>query len=93
MKNTALNKLLAPALLIACLTSCNDSNERKAEDTAQAQAGKIYNPKLQGPGHETHENQFFVSRGKPALGAQMAEAAAAGDTTEVKMAGDTLQAK
>lgn len=75
-------------LAISCDTR---SNEQKAEDKLQAQ--RAYNPNEQGPGHETHENQFYISRGNPQAGKQMEAAAASGEPTENKPAGDTLRAK
>jgi len=94
MKDLRATLLIVPALFAGLLTSCNsDTKEQKNEDKMQAGVGKIYNSSVQGPGHENHENQFFISRGKPVAGAQMAAAASAGDTTAVKQAGDTIKAK
>ena len=94
MKTTALYKLMVPALVVLALAACEQRTDaQKAEDKLQAGVGKIYDSNVQGPGHENYENQFYISRGKPVAGAQMATAAAAGDTTQVKMAGDTLTAK
>ncbi|KOS07856.1 hypothetical protein AM493_18680 [Flavobacterium akiainvivens] len=82
--------MLFTGVAVTLFASCDTrTKEQKAEDKLQAQ--HPYNHKLQGPGLETHENQFYISRGKPALGAKMEAQAAAGEPTEVKMAGDTLQ--
>jgi hypothetical protein len=94
MKRSAITKIFASALIVTALFACERrTEEQKAEDRQQAGVGKIYNAAQQGPGHENWENQFFISRGKPVKGAQMAAAAAAGDTTAVKAAGDTITAK
>jgi hypothetical protein len=83
-------KLVLTAAICGVFASCDmRTDEQKAEDRLQAQ--RAYNPRVQGPGHETHENQFFISRGKPALGEKMEAAAEAGEPTGTEMAGDTLQ--
>ncbi len=92
MKKMSLRIMTVAFTASVTLISCDTrSREQKDEDRLQAQW--VYNGNVQGPGHETYENQFYISRGKPALGQKMEASAEAGKSSENKMAGDTLQNK
>ena len=78
MKRVRIFRVVFLVTLTGFITaSCHNESEReKAEERAEAQVGKIYNPEVRGIEQENRANQFYISRGEDMKDEAMAATAA-----------------